>query len=170
MFQRIGDSPSSPFLDSQVELGAHYVYSVRTVASYDAAQLESSDSNLADITAKDTFPPSVPQGLIVTLVPAQAATANIAASPAYLDLSWEISPEHDVAGYNVYRGESADANGTRQNPDLLPTPAFRDMNTVPGRVYYYRVTAVDRAGNESAPSAPVPGSTTNDAPPAAQNP
>lgn len=168
--QRVGDSASSPFLDSQVALGTHYIYSVRSVATYDTGQLESSDSNLTEVTAKDTFPPSVPQGLIVTLVPAQPATANIAVSPAYLDLSWEISPEHDVAGYNVYRGDRTDAQGTRQNADLLPTPAFRDMNTVPGHVYYYKVTAVDRAGNESAPSAPVAGSTTADTPPAPQNP
>ncbi len=169
--QRIGDSASSPFLDSQVELGTRYLYTVRTVATYDTGQLESSDSNIAEVTAKDTFPPSVPQGLIVTLVPAQPATANIAASPAYLDLSWEISPEHDVTGYNVYRSESADEHGMRQNAGLLPTPAFRDMNTVPAHVYFYRVTAVDRAGNESAPSAPVPGSTTtDDAPPAPQHP
>jgi hypothetical protein len=167
--QRVGDVAAPPFLDSQVELGAHYVYSVRTVATYDTQQLESSDSNLMEVTARDTFPPSAPQGLIVTLVPAQQASGNNAASPAYLDLSWEIAPEHDVAGYNVYRSESASGPGKRQNADLLPTPAFRDMNTAPGRVYYYTVTAVDRAGNESAPSAPVTGSVTEDAP-AATNP
>jgi hypothetical protein len=29
------------------------------------------------------------------------------------------------------------------------------MNAVPGQSYYYTVTAVDRTGNESAPSAAV---------------
>ena len=35
------------------------------------------------------------------------------------------------------------------NTDLLLTPAFRDMNVQPGHRYFYTVTAVDRAGNES---------------------
>ena len=91
----------------------------------------------------------------MTLIPAQAASGEAPASPAYLDLSWAIAPEHDVVGYNVYRAENSGAKGVKQNPELLPTPAFRDMNGVPGHVYYYAVTAVDRAGNESAPSAPV---------------
>ena len=79
------------------------------------------------------------------------------ASAAYLELSWAIAPEHDVAGYNVYRSEAGGEAGKRQNVDLLPTPAFRDMNVAPGKTYYYTVTAVDRAQNESAPSAAVPG-------------
>jgi chitodextrinase len=35
----------------------------------------------------------------------------------------------------------------------LPTPSFRDNNVASGRRYWYTVTAVDRAGNESPPSA-----------------
>jgi hypothetical protein len=168
--QRIADAAAPPFLDAQIELGTHYVYSVRTLAKYGDTQLESSDSNLTEVTAKDLFPPSAPEGLIVTLIPAQAATANAVASSSYLDLSWAIAPEHDVVGYNVYRSEGAGDRGVKQNPELLPTPAFRDMNGVPGHVYFYSVTAVDRAGNESAPSAPVQGSLSEDAPPASQNP
>jgi hypothetical protein len=168
--QRVADAPAPPFLDTQIELGAHYVYSVRTLAQYGDAQLESSDSNLTEVTAKDLFPPAAPEGLIVTLIPAQAASANTPAAPAYLDLSWAIAPEHDVAGYNVYRSENADSRGVKQNPEVLPTPAFRDMNGIPGHVYFYSVTAVDRAGNESAPSAPVQGTLSEDAPPASQNP
>jgi hypothetical protein len=168
--QRIADAAAPPFLDSQIELGTHYVYSVRTLTRYGDTQLESSDSNLTDVTAKDLFPPAAPEGLVVTLIPAQVATANAPASPAYVDLSWAIAPEQDVAGYNVYRSETAGSQGVKQNSELLPTPAFRDMNEVPGHVYYYVVTAVDRAGNESAPSAPVQGSLSDNAPPASPNP
>jgi hypothetical protein len=167
--QRVGDAAAPPFLDSQIELGTRYVYSVRSVVAYGAEQLEASDSNLTEITARDTFPPSTPEGLIVALIPGQPAAANSPAVAAYLDLSWAIAPEHDVTGYNVYRSDSSGEAGKRQNADLLPTPVFRDMNTLPGHVYYYRVTAVDRAGNESAASAPAQGSTTEDAQPGPQN-
>jgi len=36
---------------------------------------------------------------------------------------------------------------------LLPAPVYRDMSVQPGYRYWYSVTAVDRAGNESTPSA-----------------
>ena len=74
----------------------------------------------------------------------------------HVELSWEISRETDLAGYYVYRSAQTDTRGERVNPGLLPTPAFRDISVVLGRRYFYRVTAVDRAGNESQPSAPVP--------------
>ena len=84
-------------------------------------------------------------------IPAQGA------APAYLDLSWSISAENDIAGYNIYRSEQEGAAGRKQNPELLLTPAFRDMNAVPGRRYFYTVTAVDRVGNESPASAAASG-------------
>ena len=77
---------------------------------------------------------------------------------AYLDLSWSISAATDIAAYNVYRSEEASGPGTRVNSELLLTPAFRDMNAVPGRIYFYTVTAVDRSGNESSASPPASGS------------
>jgi hypothetical protein len=144
---KIADAQAPPFEDTQFEFGASYVYSVRSVAQYPDASVESSDSNLAALTPRDTFPPASPQELIVVLVPAQGDAS------AHLELSWAISPETDVAGYNVYRSEQEGTQGSRINMDLLLTPAFRDMNTQPGHRYFYTVTAVDRAGNESPASA-----------------
>jgi hypothetical protein len=158
--EKIADAPGPPFQDTQFEFNSPYVYSVRSVAQYPNAALESADSNWAVVTPRDTFPPAAPGELIVVLVPAQSG------APAHLELSWAISPETDVAGYNVYRSEQAGAPGSRVNTDLLPTPAFRDMNVQPGHRYFYRATAVDRAGNESPASMVVPGSV----PPEGQTP
>lgn len=150
---RIGEMPpgSQSFRDSQFNFGATYVYSVRSFAQYPAETLESTDSNLTIITPRDTFPPAAPQGLIAALVPAQG---NV---PAHIELSWAISPETDLAGYNVYRTEQAGVPPTRLNTELLLTPAFRDMNVQSGHVYFYTVTAVDSSGNESASSPAVSG-------------
>ena len=41
---------------------------------------------------------------------------------------------------------------TRLNPTPVVGPAYRDQTAMPGRRYAYHVTAVDTAGNESAPS------------------
>ncbi len=150
-FARIAEAASPPYTDTQTELGKTYVYSVRSVAQYPGAQLESVDSNFATITPKDVFPPPAPQDLVVAFVPATGGTA------AYLDLSWSISAATDIAGYNVYRSDEPSSPGTRINSELLLTPAFRDMNALPGRTYFYTVTAIDRSGNESAASPPASG-------------
>jgi hypothetical protein len=146
---KIGESASPEFRDAQAEFGKTYVYSVRSVLDNSGAAVESADSNFLVITRRDTFPPAAPRGLVAAFVPAQGGV------PAHFDLSWNISPETDLAGYHVYRSEQADVLGTRLDNDLLLTPAFRDMNVVSGHRYYYAVTAVDRSGNESEPSASV---------------
>lgn len=151
-FARVADIPGPPFRDSQIQFGNKYVYSVRSVAQYDHVSIDSADSNFASVTRLDTFPPSAPEGLVAALIPAQNQ------APAYLDLSWSISPDNDIAGYNIYRSEdissesAAAAAKSKLNTALLLTPAFRDMNVVPGRHYLYTVTAVNRAGNESPES------------------
>lgn len=147
---KIGDSASPEFRDADAEFGNSYIYSVRSVVMEPSgAELESADSNLAAVTPRDIFPPAAPQGLEVILIPAQPGV------PAHLELSWAVSPENDVAGYNVYRSEQSGTKGTRQNTELLLTPAFRDMNVASGRHYFYTVTAVDRSGNESDASVTV---------------
>jgi hypothetical protein len=158
---RIGESEanSPSFRDQQFDFGKTYVYSVRSVGQYPGESLESADSNLSVVAAQNTFPPAAPQGLVVVLVPTQGD------APAKLELSWAISPESDVAGYNVFRSEQDGVPGTRLNKELLLTPAFRDMNVQPGRRYFYTVTAVDRSGNESRSSAAAPGEVSADAQP-----
>jgi len=151
-FTRIGEALETSFRDLQVDFGTTYLYSVRSISQYPGVTLESSDSKLIAVTPRDTFPPAAPQGLVVVLVPGQGQM------PAHLEISWAISPETDIAGYNVYRSEQDGMPGTRLNSDLLLTPAFRDMNAGPGRHYVYTATAVDRAGNESQASAPASGS------------
>jgi hypothetical protein len=148
---RIGESLEPTFQDKQIEFGKTYVYSVRSLVQYSEIAVESADSNLVIATPRAIFPPEAPQNLTVVLVPAQGENS------AYLDLSWAISAETDIAGYNVYRSEQDGVPGRRLNSELLLTPAFRDMNAVPGHQYVYTATAVDRAGNESSASASASG-------------
>jgi hypothetical protein len=148
---KIGETQSSPYQDEQFAFGTAYVYSVRSVVQHAGEALESANSNLVMVMPRDTFPPGAPQGLLVILVPRQGDMA------AHLELSWAINPETDIAGYNVYRGDQADTQGTQLNTDLLLTPAFRDMNVLPGHRYFYSVSAVDHTGNESPFSAIISG-------------
>lgn len=142
-FIEIGEGMAVEYRDGDAQKDKTYVYSVRSTIQSGGRSIESADSNLITITLRDIFPPSAPTRLIATGVPAEAGTGP------HIDLSWAINPETDLAGYNVYRSEQAGASGTRINANLLPTPAFSDMNAVPGQAYFYKVTAVDRTGNES---------------------
>jgi hypothetical protein len=141
-----GSSPSTNFRDSHFEFGTPYLYTVRSVAQFGGDLVESADSSPALVTPRDVFPPAVPTGLEITVVPATPR------APAYVELSWAISPEGDLAGYSVYRSDAEDAPGDRISTEVLPSPAFRDISVAPGRRYFYRVTALDRAGNESPKS------------------
>jgi hypothetical protein len=163
-FAHIGDIAAPPFRDLQIQFGKKYLYSVRSVAQYDPLRVESADSNFASAERLDTFPPSAPEGLIAALIPAQDR------SPAYFDLSWSISPDNDIAGYNIYRSEGTVTSRTKLNPALLLTPAFHDMNVLAGRRYLYTVTAVNRAGNESPESALVSGDVPESETPPAKQP
>src|SRR5262249_58702330 len=106
---------------------------------------ESDDSVPAIVATRDTFPPAAPQNVSASAVPAPSG------APA-VDLSWSINLETDLAGYRVYRSEGQDTPGKLVTPDLLSTPAWRDISVQPGHLYWYTVTAVDRSGNESAHS------------------
>jgi hypothetical protein len=100
------------------------------------------------VTPRDIFPPAVPQGLVAALLPGSTPGTVL------VDLSWSINLEPDLAGYRVYRSEQEGTRGQLVTPDLLLTPAVRDNSVEPGHRYWYTVTAVDRAGNESPPCAP----------------
>jgi hypothetical protein len=122
---------------------------VRSVIQVEGVELESADSQPVTVTPRDLFPPAAPQGLVAALLPGSGPGAFL------VDLSWSINLETDLAGYRVYRSEQEGTRGQLLTPDLLPTPAVRDTSVEPGHRYWYTVTAVDRTGNESAPSAAV---------------
>jgi hypothetical protein len=145
-FSLLGLTRDTHYSDSTFEFGHAYFYALRTLAEYPEALVESDDSPWAVVAPRDTFPPSAPQGLEAV---AQPAASQI---PARVELSWSINSEPDIAGYNIYGGDSSGAAMIRLNPTLLPTPVFRDVVAQPGGHYIYQVTAVSRAGVESAPS------------------
>lgn len=86
----------------------------------------------------DSVPPATPSGVSLTL------------RDGGLQLAWAQNQEPDLAGYRVYRSDSALTGFSVIAP--TETPTYRDTL---GSLAYYRVSAVDRAGNESAPSGSV---------------
>jgi hypothetical protein len=136
------------YIDKQFDFGKTYVYIVRSVTTAGGIELESSDSDPLILKPADTFPPSVPQGIVA------AAVENPESTPPAqeIDVSWSLNAEQDLAGYRVYRSETEGEKGSLVTQELLLSPAYRDTSVASGHRYWYSVTAVDLSGNESAPA------------------
>jgi hypothetical protein len=143
---QLGATGTTDYRDSGFDYGKTYAYLVRTVIASPAGKLESSDSPMAILTPKDTFPPAAPQNIVAAVQPG-ATPGSVA-----VELSWSINVESDLAGYRVYRSLQDGERGALLTPEPLPSPAYRDNSAQSGQHYWYTITAVDRAGNESAPS------------------
>jgi hypothetical protein len=144
--QLLAPQPEQTYSDKSFEFGKTYAYIVRSVIEGNNTSLESADSTPIIVTPRDTFPPAVPQAISAAVLPGETDNSPV------VDLSWSINVEPDFAGYRVYRSEQPDTKGQLLTTELLPTPAYRDTSVQPSHRYWYVVTAVDRAGNESAPS------------------
>jgi hypothetical protein len=145
----LGSSETNSYRDVSFLFDHTYSYTVRSVVQVEGTELESSDSQPVTVSPRDIFPPASPQELVAAVLRGPNAGSLL------VDLSWSINLETDLAGYLVYRSEQEGTPGELVTPDLLPTPAVRDTSVESGHRYWYTVTAVDRAGNESAPSKPV---------------
>jgi uncharacterized protein len=112
------------------------------VTALDDAGRESDPSTLAIAEIPDRAPPPVPDSVVA------------AADTGRMSLRWRHVAASDLRGYRVYR--AFEANGTFALLSPLPRRDARFVDSIPRRAdhaYYYRVTAVDSAYNESAPSA-----------------
>jgi hypothetical protein len=138
---------SNSYHDTLFDFDKTYAYQVRSVVIAEGNPVESDGSVPAIVTPRDTFPPAVPQNVVAAEIPGADGVRVV-------DLSWSINVENDFAGYRVYRSEKPDERGQPVPMELLVSPSYRDSTVQPGHRYWYVVTAVDRAGNESAPSEP----------------
>ena len=84
----------------------------------------------------DLAPPAAPGGLRVT----NEGTGQVS-------LAWDAVS--GAAGYNVYRSPLSGGGWVKANGAPLSAPSFTDSGLRNARTYYYVVTALDSAGNES---------------------
>ena len=89
---------------------------------------------------RDTTPPSTPGDLQLTRQ-----------DGCVLLLTWAHNTDDDLDGYNIYRreGDVGDFTSIEEN---YPDTSHVDQELECERIYYYRLTAVDAAGNESEPT------------------
>ncbi|HEX8493299.1 MAG TPA: hypothetical protein VF658_10695 [Pyrinomonadaceae bacterium] len=132
------------YVDKNFRFGEKYTYIVRSVSlGTGGQQVESLNSNAIPVEPIDIFPPTPPADIRIN-----AATGSIS-------LFFPANPERDVAGYNVYRSTDPELpkdRWTKLTNTLLTRTTFQDETVESGQKYYYYLTAVDTAGNTSAPS------------------
>jgi subtilisin family serine protease len=104
----------------------------------------------------DGFEVSATHSLMVDQTPPNIP-ANFKGTPGHqqVSLAWDASTDPSpgkLAGYNLYRSEQSLTGYARLNTALVSAPDYTDPNLINGKTYFYKVTAVDAAGNESAPT------------------
>ncbi|MCP4583692.1 MAG: hypothetical protein GY839_18945, partial [candidate division Zixibacteria bacterium] len=134
-----GEIPRGAFTDTTAQNGRTYHYAV---VSVDIIGNESPKEPVLTFQPKDDKAPSIPRN-----VAAQSADVGIT-------VTWEIRSKDDLAGFNIYRSLNPDSQFFKINDILSPPDSgyYKDISALPNIQYYYRVTALDRAGNESVQS------------------
>lgn len=132
------------FDDPFFEFDKALFYFVRAVSVGTGGEpVEGSESNILQLSPKDTFPPSAPSAI------------TLAATPTTISIFFATNPEKDVAGYRIYRSENSDVDKKQWQlltADLLATNTFQDTRVASGKTYFYYLTTTDKAGNVSGPS------------------
>jgi hypothetical protein len=102
----------------------------------------------------------LPVGTTVEFVAPSAPTNLVATTNAEsVLLNWTASPGTDIAGYTIFRSETAGGpyNTIARN---ITSTSFVDNTTTTNGQYFYRIKAVDKALNRSAYSNEVSATTT----------
>jgi hypothetical protein len=126
------------YFDASAAFGRRYVYAVTAVADREPL-LESAVAETREIDYRDRFPPPPPANLVAL------------ADPGRVRLVWGASEAPDLAGYQVYR-RRGEADWERLTAEPITAGEIVDEGLGAGERVAYRVTAVDRLGNESAPA------------------
>ena len=113
------------------------------VIAMDSSALESAPSETVEARIPDVTSPPPP---FIKIVETELGKNTI---------HWMPSLCNDLAGYNIYRAPSEDTSKfTLLNAALLDktVKSFEDAKVEEGKSYYYKILAVDGAGNISASS------------------
>ncbi|MHB8481737.1 MAG: fibronectin type III domain-containing protein [Nitrospiria bacterium] len=151
-----GTALSNSYSDLGLIANQTYIY---TITAYDPYGNVSALS--APVTAvTDVYPPTIPCANLASPCSSTGAPYGIAAGSSEIDIAWSASADIDlsnggqgsgVAGYKVYRSDLTSPIGTT----IAGTTIFADKGLVPKTTYNYRISAFDKAGNESSQSTPV---------------
>ncbi|MFH1058198.1 MAG: fibronectin type III domain-containing protein [Pseudomonadota bacterium] len=123
--------------------GQQYQYRVAAVREVNGYAIEGQPGAWVGASPLDQTGPSAPGGLV---------GASFADG---IYLRFTPSPERDTKGYFVERAAAKTGPYVRLHAQPLVDNTYVDKDVKMGAVYWYRVVAMDEAGNPSPPSPPV---------------
>ncbi len=132
---------ATEYLDRTAAFGERYIYAV-TAAGHESPLLESFFGGEREIDYSDRFAPNPPTNLIAL------------AESGRVRLLWDASTEEDVVGYVVFRRRDG-TEFQKLTDEPVVDVEYSDRTVETGATYDYRVSAVDRVGNQGEPSASV---------------
>ena len=143
-----------------------YCYFVTTFGSYGNERLNPpplvNNSQVACAQPNDTIPPCEPVAIMVPNATVEACEANLADKPCDFSnfsnlIQWENNTEevcdNDVRAFNIYF--SPDGQDSSLNLIATTIDTFFEHGNLASLAGCYRVSAVDRSGNESPLSEPI---------------
>jgi hypothetical protein len=122
---------ATTYVDATVTPDRNYVYTVRAAPVASLPLILGPAADEVPVSTGDVFPPPAPEGVLVL------------AEEGGTRLVWNPSLAGDFASYRVYRNENG---GWTRIADGLKEPVYFDAGALGSG---YRVTAVDKTGNES---------------------
>ncbi|MBS3818476.1 hypothetical protein KGY73_03110 [bacterium] len=125
------------YKDTDISFGPVYSYLVRASATKSSPYVESDNSEIIEIHAQDKFPPEAPNK-----VKAIVGKDTVA-------LSWQSNQEKDLEGYRVWRRKEETEDYELLTSQTIQENAYIDSTVEMNQRYYYAITALDEAGNES---------------------
>ncbi|HXF49458.1 MAG TPA: HYR domain-containing protein [Verrucomicrobiae bacterium] len=111
---------------------------------------------LVTCTATDKHGNKSTCGFAITVVlnggaPPSPVIDSVTPNAGKVDVCWSAVPDKDLKEYRVYR-DTTDNFGTSKLIGHTAATQYKDSTPNVGKRLYYRLTAVDSAGNESQPS------------------
>ncbi len=101
----------------------------------------------------------------IDMDPLPVTGATALCGDTVISLDWDDNSELDVIGYNLYRSLTNQADYERINKDIISISQYQDSGLINFTTYYYKISAVDAALNESVLSQEVIAMPVDDTPP-----
>ena len=137
-----GTSTTSSYSNTGLNPSTTYSYRVAAVdnaGNIGALSSQVSKTTAASTSSTDKTPPAQVTGLVITTV-----------SSSQLNLAWTKVSASDFNHYNIYRGTSpnfAVSLGITPPTGTSTPNSYSSTGLNPSTTYYYKVAAVDNAGN-----------------------
>ncbi len=134
------------YYDTTVINNQTYYYTIQTSQTTAEGVITSKLSPVYSVVVTDSLAPQPPQA--ITVIPANSNSKQLV-------VQWQNDPHDSILEHRIYRSEVAGEVGKVIATVPSQSSEWTDTTLQPDTIYYYTVSAVDAAGNESSIALPI---------------